>query len=36
MVNFKAGDALETISSDTGGSEEKVPVEPVTRPNVLD
>ena len=38
MVNFKPGDTWETIFyihiSETGGSEEKIPVEPVTSPNV--
>ena len=40
MVNFKLGDTWQTIIffliSNTGGSEEKIQVEPVTRPNVSD
>ena len=37
MVNFKPGDTWQTIFfliSNTGGSEEKIQVEPVTSPNV--
>ena len=37
MVNFKPGDTWQTfffLISNTGGSEEKIQVEPVTNPNV--
>ena len=38
MVNFKPGDTWQTIFffliSNTGGSEDKIQVEPVTSPNV--